>query len=52
MLTGPVAYFNIWGSSDAKIYNSASANNSPNSDGFVFEVDYTPFGKDDSWLQP
>lgn len=52
MLTGRVAYFNIWGSSDFNLYSSVSANNSPNSDGFIFEVDYTPFGKDDSWAQP
>ncbi len=52
MVTGRLSYFNIWGSSDANLYSGSSANNSPNSDGFIFEVDYTPFGKDDSWLQP
>ena len=57
-VTARVAYFNIWGSSDFNLYNpsgtgcACSANDSPNSDGFVLELDFTPFGKDDSWLQP
>jgi hypothetical protein len=55
--TARVAYFNIWGSSDTGLYGlsggcGCSANNSPNSAGFIFEVDYTPFGKDNSWLAP
>lgn len=36
------AYFNINGTSDALLY-SASANNSPNSNGEIFELDYIPF---------
>jgi hypothetical protein len=51
-LTARVAYFDFWGSSDAGLYSAVSANNSPNSNGFIFELDFTPFGKDDSWLQP
>jgi hypothetical protein len=37
------AYFNIRGTSDALLYGSVSANNSPNSNGEVFELDYIPF---------
>jgi hypothetical protein len=57
-VTARVAFFDIWGSSDFNLYDvsgsgcGCSANDSPNSDGFTFEVDFTPFGKDDSWLQP
>ena len=39
-----VQYFNINGSSDAVAYAS-SPENSPNSDGFVFELDYLPLNK-------
>lgn len=46
--TFSLGYFNIWGTSDAGLYSSVSANNSPNSNGFTAEADYTPFGKDDS----
>ena len=37
------AYFNIRGTSDAQLYGSVSANNSPNSNGEVLELDYIPF---------
>lgn len=37
-------YFNINGSSDALAYGD-SPENSPNSDGFVFQFDYLPFNK-------
>jgi hypothetical protein len=42
VLTGQ--YFNTWGSSDATLYaaNPGCAC-SPNSDGFIFEIDYIPF---------
>jgi hypothetical protein len=36
-------YFNIQGSSDPLLYGSVSANNSPNSAGEIFELDYIPF---------
>jgi hypothetical protein len=38
-----VNYFNITGSSDQLLYSSVSANNSPNSNGWIFELDYIPF---------
>jgi hypothetical protein len=50
--TFSVGYFDIWGSTDAGLYGADSANGSPNSDGFTAEVDYTPFGKDDSIFGP
>lgn len=49
--TFTVGYFDIWGSSDA-LYYGGSLNGSPNSNGFTAEVDYTPFGKDDSAFGP
>ena len=36
-------YFNINGTSDALLYGGESANNSPNSNGEIFELDYIPF---------
>lgn len=36
-------YFNIQGSSDPLLYSVVSANNSPNSNGWIFELDYIPF---------
>ena len=36
-------YFNIQGSSDPLLYGSVSANSSPNSSGWTFELDYIPF---------
>jgi hypothetical protein len=38
-----VDYFNIQGSSDPLLYGAVSANNSPNSSGWTFELDYVPF---------
>ena len=36
-------YFNIQGSSDPVVFGNVSANNSPNSAGWTFELDYIPF---------
>lgn len=47
-----VGGFKTSGSSDATLYESGSANGSPNTTGYVMEVDWTPFGKKDSVLQP
>jgi len=46
--------FDIRGSSDAVMYSSENgfANNSPNSSGYVAQVDWTPWGKEDSWMAP
>jgi hypothetical protein len=47
---------NTQGSSDTGLYAPApitgSANGKPNSNAFITEVDWVPFGKSDSWLQP
>ena len=36
-------YFNLQGSSDPLLFGDVSANNSPNSAGWTFELDYIPF---------
>jgi hypothetical protein len=50
-------YFRIWGSADAGLHASGdaiagSANGRPDSSGYTLELDYVPFGKDDSPLAP
>ena len=49
--------FSTWGSTDTGLYNSnnaitGSASGSPNSSGFIAQIDYTPFGKSDSFASP
>lgn len=45
-----------WGSSNPVLYSPAeltgSNNSSPNSNAFIVEADWVPFGKDDSWRAP
>jgi len=52
---------NTWGSPNPLLYNggsstpqplSGSANGKPNSNEFILEADYVPFGKADSWAGP
>lgn len=38
-----LSYFRLDGSADAGLYGGISANNSPNSAGWIGELDYTPF---------
>jgi len=49
-------YFSTWGSHDAGIYAPSQVDGSrvgkPNSNGIIFQIDATPFGKDDSWAGP
>ena len=40
---GTLGWFNISGSGDAALYGADSASNSPNSSGFIGELDYMPF---------
>ncbi len=51
---GSLSRFDIRGSADAVLYSAANgfANNSPNSSGYVWQVDWTPWGKEDSWMAP
>ncbi len=46
----------IWGKKNPTIFDAAplvgSFNNSPNSNNFIFEADWVPFGKEDSWARP
>ena len=43
---GTLAYFSTWGDSDALLYPpgdiSGSINGKPNSNGFIYELDYIP----------
>jgi hypothetical protein len=47
---------NTWGTADPVLYAPApitgSANGKPDSNAFVVELDWIPFGKADSWLRP
>ncbi|TAL04512.1 MAG: cytochrome C [Rhodospirillaceae bacterium] len=49
-------YFDAWGTKDAGLFApnqiGGSASASPNSNGYLFEANYTPFGKDGSWHAP
>ena len=51
-----VAWQKTWGSPNPLLYTPApltgSANGKPNSNAFIFEADYVPFGKADSWAGP
>jgi hypothetical protein len=45
-----------WGPANPVLYHpdplTGSNNGKPNSNAFIFEVDWVPFGKEDSWLRP
>jgi len=47
---------NTWGNANPALYAPApvtgSANGKPNSDAFLIEADWVPFGKEDSWAGP
>ena len=51
-----VAWQKTWGTADPALYApapvSGSANGKPNSNEFIFEADWVPFGKADSWGAP
>jgi hypothetical protein len=51
-----VGWQKSWGSADTALYAPApltgSANGKPNSNAFIFEADYVPFGKSDSRFGP
>ena len=55
---GTVAFDKIWGNRNELLYNTGandstgSAKGSPNSTSFIFEADWVPFGKPDSFLHP
>lgn len=48
--------FTIHGGTDSTLYGpgdiGGSANGSPNSRGYVGQIEFVPFGKTDSWLRP
>jgi hypothetical protein len=51
-----VSWQKTWGSTNPLLYApaplSGSANGKPDSNAFIFEVDWVPFGKADSWMGP
>jgi len=51
-----VSWQKTWGSVNPLLYapapQSGSANGKPDSNAFIFEADYVPFGKADSWARP
>jgi hypothetical protein len=51
-----VGWQKTWGPANPVLYSPAevtgSANNKPNSNAFIIEADWVPFGKRDSWLSP
>ena len=47
-----VAYFRVQGTPDPLLFSGVSANNSPNSDGWIGEVDYMPFSHGGPSLWP
>ena len=46
-----LGYFAVDGSHDATLYGD-SLSGRPNTRGEIVQLDYTPFGKEDSWLAP
>jgi hypothetical protein len=44
--------FSTHGTRDATLYSAFSANGSPDTAGTILQVDWTPFGKDNSWARP
>jgi hypothetical protein len=50
-LGATAGWFHSSGSSDALRYGS-SLDGSPNTDGYIVQFDYTPWGKEDSWGAP
>ena len=51
-----VAWQKTWGRANPALFApgelGGSANGKPNSNAFIFEADWVPFGKGDSWLAP
>lgn len=49
---GTIAYFRVIGTPDPLLFSGVSANNSPNSDGWIGELDYMPFAHGGPALWP
>jgi hypothetical protein len=52
-----LAWQNTWGPANPQLYTTGSdttnsLNGKPNSNAFIIEADWVPFGKADSWLRP
>lgn len=51
-----VGWQNTWGSANPALYApdpvNGSANGKPDSNDFILEADWVPFGKEDSWAKP
>ena len=44
--------FDSRGSNDSGLYGGSSFSNRPNTSGYMLQGDWTPWGKEDSWLAP
>lgn len=49
---GSLSRFDTRGQANGTLYGDGFAAGSPNSAGWVYQVDWTPWGKEDSWLAP
>ncbi len=47
-----VGWQRTWGPAFPVLYSSVSANSKPDTNAFIIEGDWVPFGKGDSWLNP
>jgi hypothetical protein len=51
-----IGWQKLWGPQNPILYSPSevygSANSKPNSNALIFEADWVPFGKDDSWASP
>lgn len=44
--------FDVCGNSNLALWGAASGNDKPDSNGYLLQADWTPFGKSQSWLAP
>ena len=46
-----ISFFDLLGTSDTQYYQNTlgNSNDRPNSNGMIYQIDWTPFGKENSW---
>lgn len=47
-----IGSFGTRGNTDGTLYADGSAKGSPHTSGMIYQIDYSPFGKEDSWMAP
>ncbi|WP_428312811.1 cytochrome C [Hydrocarboniphaga sp.] len=47
-----IGAFGTRGNTDATLYGEDSASGSPSTTGMIYQLDWTPFGKEGSWMAP